>query len=125
MGSDDLFKKRNKSSARKFGRNHTQRNPYTNITIICEGTKSEPIYLQTLSDDLNLHRRRIVIRPCRLGNDPCSIIDDAIETYQNQSSIIDHIYCVFDRDGHANFDDTLQKCFSQTNYQHELRINLM
>lgn len=46
MGSDDLFKKRKVRKARDISRRIAKRSENKKILIVCEGQKTEPLYLQ-------------------------------------------------------------------------------
>jgi len=50
MGSDDLFHKRKAKNAQQLARRKARRAPYAKVLIVCEGEKTEPLYLNDLKD---------------------------------------------------------------------------
>jgi hypothetical protein len=78
------------------------REPYDVVLIVCEGQKTEPLYLKRLCfiHKLSSANIEVVSAP---GTDPMNIVTFAEE----RLSGYDRAYCVFDRDGHANFDAAL------------------
>ena len=41
------------------------------------------------------------------GNDPVSIVKHAFEEYRRAGEIYDRVFCVFDRNGHANYQEAM------------------
>jgi len=74
--------------------------------IVCEGEKTEPEYLRGLREACELNPANIVIIPAD-GNDPVSIVKQAIETCRRSPAEFDRVFCVFDRNGHANYQEAL------------------
>ncbi len=48
-----------------------------------------------------------MILPSHYGNDLVSLVKFAIDKYGEEKGIYDRMYCVFDRDGHAGYQDAL------------------
>lgn len=92
--------------ARDFRRRAQARAQYEVALIVCEGEKTEPEYLKGLRKvlDLNPANVRIVTAD---GNDPVSIVREGIATYRSNPGEFDRVFCVFDRDGHANYQQAL------------------
>lgn len=79
------------------------REPYRRVLIICEG-ETEVEYFNALCVDLGLHRRNTAkARKSDLGTDPENIVTDA----KNCSENFDDVYCVFDRDTHATYQQAM------------------
>ena len=74
--------------------------------IVCEGEKTEPEYLRGLRKACDLNPANIKIVSAD-GNDPVSIVREAIQTYRSNPGEFDRVFCVFDRDGHANYQQAL------------------
>lgn len=83
-----------------------KREPYERVLIVCEGQRTEPIYFNGLRDHYALSSANIAVTPAD-GSDPVSIVRYAKELQKNEKrrgEQFDKIYCVFDRDEHANFN---------------------
>jgi hypothetical protein len=89
-------------SAKAFRRRGAIREPYDVVLIVCEGEKTEPEYLRGLQKLHRLSNANITIVPGD-GNDPVSIVKHAL----NAGGGFDRVFCVFDRDGHANYQQAL------------------
>lgn len=87
-----------------YARRGPTREPYDVVLIVCEGTKTEPNYFGRLRTVYRLSSANIYITPAD-GSDPMSIV-----TYgEARLGDFDRIYCVFDRDGHQNYDAALRR----------------
>ncbi len=91
---------------REYRRRNAIREPYDIVLIVCEGQKTEPAYFKGLCSTYRLSNTNIRVVPGDWGNDPLSIVKYAIREYE-KSKDYDRVYCVFDRDGHANFQQAL------------------
>jgi hypothetical protein len=80
------------------------REPYDYVLIVCEGAKSEPSYLRALQAAYRLSNANIEITPAD-GTDPMSVVRYA----EARMAPYDRVYCVFDRDGHANYDEAVRR----------------
>jgi hypothetical protein len=76
------------------------------VLIVCEGEKTEPEYLKGLQKFHRLSNANITIVPGD-GNDPVSIVRHALDAYRRADGDFNRVYCVFDRDGHANYQEAL------------------
>jgi RloB-like protein len=90
--------------ASSYARRPPQREPYDTVLIVCEGQKSEPTYFNALCFAYQLSSANVHVMPAR-GSDPISIVRFAEERMDDY----DRVFCVFDRDGHANYDQALQR----------------
>lgn len=88
-----------------YRRRGPQREPYESVLIVCEGGKTEPNYLNGLKLAHRLSNANIRVTSAD-GTDPVSIVRFA-ERLANRDDGYDRVYCVFDRDGHANFQQAL------------------
>lgn len=98
--------RRQSRSARNFQRRAPARAQYDVALIVCEGEKTEPEYLKALRIDCDLNPANIKIVPAE-RNDPVSIVRQAIKTCRSSPGEFDRVFCVFDRNGHANYQQAL------------------
>jgi RloB-like protein len=80
--------------------------PYEVVLIVCEGTKTEPYYLDGVHLAYRLSNANIRVMPAD-GSDPMSVVRVAEEHMRLFE--YDRGFCVFDRNGHANFEAALNK----------------
>jgi len=88
-----------------------KREPYDRVLIVCEGEKTEPYYFNELKDHYRLSTANISVTPAS-GSDPLSIVHTAKSIKADatrQRNPYDRVYCVFDRDEHANFEAACQQ----------------
>lgn len=93
--------------AKSYRRREAVREPYDVALIVCEGKKTEPEYFEALKKACRLNGANIKIVPGDYGNDPVSIVKYARE-YRKTGGGFDRMFCVFDRDGHANYRQALE-----------------
>lgn len=97
--------KRRGYGATDLRRRGPQKEPYDRVLIVCEGAKTEPTYFQELCDHYQLSTANIKVIPGE-GNDPVSIVRTAKKLQRDENHLgekYDRVYCVFDRDEHANY----------------------
>lgn len=87
------------------------------ILILCEGEKTEPKYLHAFIEQYGLPSDRIVVRCVKAAQHPLAMAKWAAgellyASYLAQSDSdklpYTEVWCVFDRDGHTDFDDALE-----------------
>ena len=90
-------------------RKTSQRSPYDRILIVCEGEKTEPIYFKVLIDKFKINTANVSITgDC--GTDPKSVQKKAKEEQKKanqEKNPYDKIFCVFDKDSHPNYSQTV------------------
>jgi len=91
-------------AARSYARRGPVRQPYDRALIVCEGKKTEPYYFTGLRLHYRLSSANIQIMPAN-GTDPLSIVSFA----EDRLGDYDRAFCVFDRDGHQNYDTAVAK----------------
>lgn len=111
MGSDNFFHKRKPKAAIELNRRKPVRATYDKVLIVCEGTKTEPLYFLELVGHYEIHSANVKVSgDC--GSDPVSVVNHGIRLYQNEkraeSGSFDRVYCVFDRDTHSNYQEALE-----------------
>jgi len=92
--------------AKSYSRRGPVREPYDSVLIVCEGGKTEPNYLHGLRITYGLSSANIKITPAD-GTDPMSIV--AFAEAESAQDTYDRVFCVFDRDGHSNYEAALQR----------------
>src|SRR5262245_61619376 len=85
-----------------YARRQPIREPYDSVLLVCEGAKSEPAYFTSLRGAYRLSSANIhVMSPA--GTDPMTIVRFA----EGRVAQYDKVFCIFDRNGHANYDEAL------------------
>ena len=88
-----------------FKRTGPRREAYDRVLIVCEGSKTEPAYLQELITDLHLSTANVVVAGS--GSDPLMVVRHAKKLRRHEQKYgekYDQVYCVFDHDEHPSFD---------------------
>lgn len=109
MGSDNLFHQRKAKLARSFNRATAKRAPYAKVLIVCEGGKTEPYYFTELRDYYQSNTTNVRVSG-NCGSDPLSVINYGKKLYLEEKAkgdAYDRVYCVMDRDAHANYQQAL------------------
>lgn len=110
MGSDNLHSRRKERKTKDLKRRKAKRAPYEVILIVCEGEKTEPYYLQELIDHLKLNTANVHIEE-KSDSSPCNVVKHAKKLYESakdKGDRYDRVYCVFDKDTHATYNQALQ-----------------
>lgn len=96
-----------KHTRNRFARREAIQASYDVVLVVCEGKKTEPRYFEGLRKAYRLSSANVTVVPSDEagGNDPLSLVQYAIRKLSQASADLDHVYCVFDRDGHANYDE--------------------
>lgn len=98
--------RRTGKSFRTLARPAARRTAAETVLVVCEGAKTEPDYLRDLVADLKLTGADVQVCGQECGSDPLSIATYAKETAAIAEAL-DHVYCVFDRDGHQTRSQAL------------------
>lgn len=102
-----MSRKRQGHSVADLRRRGPRKEPYDRVLIVCEGEKTEPNYFRELCDHYQLSSANIAVMPGE-GNDPVSIVRTAKRRQKEEKRVgekYDRVFCVFDRDEHANYQD--------------------
>lgn len=102
---------RSRRGSSSLKRREAVRSRYPHILILCEGAKTEYYYLKSLCDEQGLTHVDVSISREASGNDPLNLVEFAREqalTAEQDGNSYDSIYVLFDRDGHARFNDALR-----------------
>jgi hypothetical protein len=112
MGADNQPRERQARRASHLKRGKAKRDPLDVVLIVCEGEKTEPLYLEDLRDDLGLNRANVTITgDC--GSSPDAIVEEAIRRF-DQDPEFDRVYCVFDRDRHSSYENACDRIRTKT-----------
>lgn len=105
-----MAKAHRRHSRDRFARREDVKASYEVVLVVCEGKKTEPRYFEGLRKAYLLSSANVTVVPSDEagGNDPLGLVRYAIRKLDKASAELDHVYCVFDRDGHANYDEACQ-----------------
>lgn len=102
--------KRKGREARDLKRKSPSMEAHKRVLIVCEGEKTEPLYFQGLKRFYQLNSDIVEITgDC--GSSPNSVWEEAQMQYQKSKKLAnpyDKVYCVFDRDMHSTYTQTVQ-----------------
>jgi hypothetical protein len=113
--------------ARKLERRQPSRKITQKILIACEGSKTEPIYFNSIRNDLRSPTLEIIVLPPQKKTDPGNIIERLIEERQKMKNekrwtTNDAAWAVFDGDEHIERSkENWQTAINRANSQ---KINL-
>lgn len=109
MGSDDLHYKRKAKAERELSRRKSKRSSYEKVLIVCEGEKTEPNYFNEQVSHYKLNSANVAVDG-KCGSSPKSVFERAKELAQIEKirgDAYDRVYCVFDKDSHESYTQTL------------------
>lgn len=114
MGRDNQPKERQK--ARNLHRKAAKRQPFERLLIVCEGEKTEPLYLDEIRRAFRLATAHVQVWPSAEGTEPLQVVDYAERLFLNGDRAkaidcrgFDRVIAVFDRDDHATYNPALAK----------------
>lgn len=111
MGSDNQFHKRKAKAADRLERRKAKRSSYEKVLIVCEGEKTEPNYFNECIRFYKLNTANVEVDGI-CGSSPKSVYERAIELWEaedKRGDPYDRVYCVFDRDTHETYDETVRR----------------
>jgi hypothetical protein len=114
MGADNQAKHR--QDGRSLRRKAATRKSADRILIICEGSKTEPQYLDEIRQEQRLPTAYVYVIGAAEGNDPLSVVNYAEKLFLNGDShrhieprAFDQVVVVFDRDDHHSYHPALAR----------------
>jgi hypothetical protein len=114
MGSDHQAKHR--QEGRSLRRKAATRKSADRVLIICEGSKTEPQYLDEIREEQRLPTAYVHVLGAPEGNDPLNVVKYAEKLFLHgdshrkiESRAFDQIVVVFDRDEHTNYHQALSR----------------
>lgn len=99
--------KRRAKTAKELRRRPASRPVPDRILIVTEGSKTEPIYFGRLIDELGLTTAKVTIVGDG-GSAPISVVNEA-EARLKLDDDFEQVYCLFDRDKHATYNQAIEK----------------
>jgi RloB-like protein len=103
MGKEGQPKHR--QAARELLRRKAQLQPAERLLIVCEGSKTEPLYLGEIRQQLRLPSANVQVQPAAYGTEPLRIVEYAERLFtEGQRALgihartFDRVVVVFDRD---------------------------
>jgi hypothetical protein len=112
MGRDHSPKDRQR---KQLERKRTQRVSYDGILIVCEGSKTEPLYFSDIRANYGLHGANVVVAPSSFGTAPIQVVEYARLLFEDgdrhkniQPRAFEQVYAVFDRDDHLSYAEALR-----------------
>jgi hypothetical protein len=108
--------RRPRRQAKNVRREGPKRDPYDRVLIVCEGKATEPNYLQGLRSDYRLNSENVKIDG-KGGSSPDSVFKRATRLWKRErdkGNPYDRVYCVFDKDTHTTYEETLGKISNYT-----------
>ncbi|MDI5875563.1 RloB family protein [Shewanella xiamenensis] len=109
MGTDDLHKKSKGRHAAILSRKLGTRKPYEKLLIVCEGSKTEPLYFKEVISYYKLSTANVVVDN-NLITCPLKLFQkakDIVKEHAKLGTPFDSVYCVFDKDSHVHYQDAL------------------
>jgi RloB-like protein len=107
---------KHRQQARDLRRHSAKRQPIERLLIVCEGSKTEPNYLNEIRQDLRLPTANVLVLPSQTGTDPLNVIAYAETLFLHgdahkgiSAKQFDRVYAVFDRDDHHTYAAALAK----------------
>ena len=100
-----------KAKSRRQQRRHPPTlEPRGRMLIVVEGTKTEKFYFEDARKALGL-QHSVEVKPSQ-GSNPKNIVETARKlkiTAQHEGNAFSTVYCVFDRDQHSHFQDSINR----------------
>jgi hypothetical protein len=119
MGRDNQPKERQK--ARDLHRKAAKRQPFERLLIVCEGEKTEPLYLDEIRRAFRLATAHVHVWPSADGTEPLQVVDYAERLFLDGDRAkaidrrgFDRVIAVFDRDDHATYHPALAQAAAQS-----------
>lgn len=98
----------------KLKRKLGKRAPFERVLIVCEGSKTEPLYFDALRRHYRLHNANVVVEKSQYGTSPLQVVQFARDRFlqgddhlHQRSRAFERVYAVFDRDEHQNYHEAL------------------
>lgn len=91
-----------------LARRPPKRAPYDRVLVVCEGEKTEPLYLNDIRQEYHLSSAYVSIVPSEYGTQPLQIVQFAIDEFKRTKEF-EAVFVVFDRDAHTTYHNALTK----------------
>lgn len=111
MGRDNHPKERQR---RALERKRGIRAGYDRVLIVCEGSKTEPQYLNEIRSARRLQTANVQVQPSQLGTAPIQVVHYARQLFEKgdrhkriSARAFEKVFAVFDRDDHHTYFEAL------------------
>jgi hypothetical protein len=91
-----------------------KRASYDRISIVSEGSKTEPLYFKEIRAAYRLNTANVEVQPSALGTEPLQVVQYARDLFEKGDShrritkrAFEQVYAVFDRDDHKTYYQAL------------------
>jgi hypothetical protein len=84
------------------------RPPHDRVLVVCEGSKTEPNYLEEIRRKLRISSADVRVVHSSLGTEPRQVVDSAEQMFL-ETKAYDAVYAVFDRDDHRTYEEALSR----------------
>lgn len=102
--------------ARNLRRRAAVRQPFERLLVVCEGAKTEPLYLEEIRQELRLSSANVQVLGGALGSDPLRVVAYAEQLFRHgdrargiEPQCFDRVIAVFDRDDHQSYSPALSR----------------
>jgi hypothetical protein len=94
---------RNRSrSSRDLKREKPKRTAKERVLIVCEGSKTEPNYLDEIRQESRISSVDVRVLPSALGTEPKQVVESAEAEFKRTKGY-ERVFAVFDRDDHLTY----------------------
>jgi hypothetical protein len=90
--------------------------PFERLLIVCEGSRTEPLYFDAMRRELRLPESNVMVRHSAAGTDPLTVVEYAEKLFLEGSAAddiprraFDRVFAVFDRDEHVSYSRASDK----------------
>ncbi|NVJ90274.1 MAG: RloB domain-containing protein [Methylocystaceae bacterium] len=108
--SDKLFQRGRRKDKNSLARKAETKKTRKRALIVCEGEKTEPLYLNALIRHLGLTTADVRISG-ECGSAPLSVVKHGKDLLRDDSDY-DFVFFVFDRDTHPNYDNAINSIYN-------------
>jgi hypothetical protein len=100
--------------ARALQRKKGKRPPYDRVLIVCEGSKTEPLYFDDIRKQNRVPTAHVKVEPSEYGTQPLQVVNFALDEFKKTRNF-EWVFAVFDRDDHGTYHAALQRAQSLDN----------
>lgn len=113
-----------RSTGARLIRSIGTRPAYDRILIVCEGKKTEPLYLEDIRKSFRIPSAHIRVFHSNLGTEPRQVVDFAERKFL-ETREFEWVYAVFDRDSHRTYHEALARAAELDNKLRNKERNLV
>lgn len=112
MANDKFFQKRKAKKKQDLARREAQREPYSRVLLVVEGSKTEVLYFQELKNYFGIATANFEIDNNNITS-PIQLTNRAERVYlksKDKQDPFDKVFVIFDRDSHESYYEAIQRC---------------